>query len=126
MHPRRWLGISSAVDLQGRPWLTPTTHPAALVGTPDDGVVGEWLGMRVILDVGIPTNSGNGSQDYIILGHSQDWCLFEGPWQFQVATEQLAYQLSVALVAWRYAALAVKYPSSICLVGPFSAIGQGS
>ena len=85
MHPRRWLsGFGNAIDLQGRPLMLPSTHPAALVGTPDDGVVAEWLGMKVILDVNMPTHSGSGSQDYVILGHSADWLLFEGPWNFIV------------------------------------------
>lgn len=57
--------------------MLPSTHPAALVGTADDGVVAEWLGMRVILDVNVPTTSDSGSQDYVILGHSPDWLLCE-------------------------------------------------
>jgi hypothetical protein len=121
MHPRRWLsGFANAVDLQGRPLVLPSTHPAALMGTPDDGVVAEWLGMIVILDVNVPITSGSGSQDYVILGHSQDWLLYEGPLNFQVDKQQLAYSMSVNLIAWRYAALVVRYPSSICLVGPFN------
>ncbi len=122
MHPRRWLsGFANAVDLQGRPLALPSTHPAALVGTADDGVVAEWLGMRVILDVNVPTTSGSGSQDYVILGHSPDWLLYEGPWSLQVDKEQLTYSMSVNLIAWRYAGFIVRYPSSICLVGPFNA-----
>jgi HK97 family phage major capsid protein len=40
MHPRRWLsGFANGIDLQGRPLMLPSTHPAALMGTPDDGVV---------------------------------------------------------------------------------------
>jgi HK97 family phage major capsid protein len=129
MHPRRWLnGFANAVDLNGRPLVLPSTHPAALVGTADDGVAAEWLGMRVILDPNIPTTSGSGSQDYVILGHSSDWLLYEGPLNFQVAKEQLAYSMSVNLIAWRYATLVVRYPSSVCLVGPFNNPGttQGS
>ena len=122
MHPRRWLsGFANGIDLNGRPLALPSTHPAALIGTPDDGVVAEWLGMKVILDVNVPITSGSGSQDYVILGHSPDWLLYEGPLNFQVAKEQLAYQMSVNLIAWQYAALVVRYPSSICLVGPFNA-----
>jgi HK97 family phage major capsid protein len=121
-HPRRWLsGFANTVDLQGRPLMLPSTHPAALAGTPDDGVVAEWLGMKVVLDVNVPTTSGNGSQDYVILGHSQDWLLYEGELNYQVNRGTLAAQMSVVLVGWRYAALAVRYPASICLVGPFNA-----
>jgi hypothetical protein len=120
MHPRRWLsGFTNALDEQGRPLMLPSTHPAALVGTADDGVVAEWLGMRVVLDVNVPITSGSGSQDYVILGHSSDWLLYEGPLNFQVAKEQLAYSMSVNLIGWRYAAFVVRYPSSVCLVGPF-------
>jgi HK97 family phage major capsid protein len=121
MHPRRWLsGFATAIDLQGRPLLLPSTHPAALVGTADDGVVAEWLGARVVLDVNIPTTSGTGNQDYVIVGYSPDWLLYEGPLNFEVNKEPLAAQMSVALVSWRYAAFVARYPTSVCLVGPFS------
>jgi hypothetical protein len=128
MHPRRWLsGFANGVDMNGRPLMLPSTHPAALPGTPDDGVVAEWLGMKVILDVNVPTTSGSGEQDYVILGHSPDWLLYEGPLNFEVNKETLSRAMSVLLVAWRYAALIVRYPSSVCLVGPFDPpVGQGS
>ena len=114
-------GPAAAIDLQGRPLMLPSTHPAALVGTPDDAVVAEWLGMKVILDVNVPLTSGSGSQDYIILGHTPDWLLYESPLNFQVDKQQLAYQMSVNLIGWQYCAFQVRYPSSVCLVGPFSA-----
>jgi hypothetical protein len=65
--------------------------------------------MKVVLDVSVPTTSGSGSQDYIILGHSSDWLLYEGTLNFQVDKEQLASQMSVNLIAWRYAALAIRF-----------------
>jgi HK97 family phage major capsid protein len=122
MHPRRWLsGFANGVDLNGRPLALPSTHPAALVGTADDGVVAEWLGMRVVLDVNIPLTSGDGSQDYVILGHSPDWLLYESLPNFEAYQETLAAQMSVALIGWQYAALLVRFPTSVCLVGPFDA-----
>ena len=128
MHPRRWLtGFANGVDVNGRPLQLPSTHPAALMGTPDDGVVAEWLGMKVILDVNVPTNSGSGSQDYVILGHSPDWLLYEGPLNFQAFKETSAAQMSVEVIGFKYAAFVPRYASSICLVGPFSPpVGQGS
>jgi HK97 family phage major capsid protein len=121
MHPRRWLtGFANGVDVNGRPLMLPSTHPAALMGTPDDGVVAEWLGMRVILDVNVPTTSGSGNQDYVILGHSPDWLLYEGPLNFQAYKETSAAQMSVEVIGFKYAAFVPRYPSSICLVGPFS------
>lgn len=115
------LDVRECHRLNGRPMQLPTTNPAALGGTADDGVVAEWLGMKVILDVNVPITSGNGSQDYVILGHSPDCLLYEGPLNFQVFRETLANQMSVVLLGWQYAALAVRYPSSVCLVGPFNA-----
>jgi hypothetical protein len=56
----------------------------------------------------------------LIYPHQPDWLLYEGPLNFQVDKQQLAYQMSVNLIAWRYAALVVRYPSSVCLVGPFN------
>jgi Bifunctional DNA primase/polymerase, N-terminal len=104
------------------------THPAALLGTPDDGVVAEWLGMKVILDVNVPTTSGSGNQDYVILGHSPDWLLYEGPLNFQAFKETSAAQMSVEVIGFKYAAFIPRYASSICLVGPFDNPGttQGS
>ena len=121
MHPRRWLEFANAVDLQGRPLLLPSTKPSAMVGTPDDGCVGEWMGMRVYTDVNVPTTSGNGSQDFVILGHSPDWLLYQSPLNFQVDKEQLASSMSVNVIGWFYMAAVVRYASSVCLVGPFNA-----
>ena len=129
MHPRRWLtGFANGVDVNGRPLQLPSTHPAALLGTPDDGVVAEWLGMKVILDVNVPTTSGSGSQDYVILGHSPDWLLYEGPLNFQAFKETQAANMSVDVIGFKYAAFIPRYASSICLVGPFNNPGttQGS
>jgi HK97 family phage major capsid protein len=122
MHPRRWYGtFGNAIDVNGRPLQLPTTNPNALSGTPDDGVAAEWLGMKVVLDVNMPITSGNGSQDFVIVGYSRDWLLYESQLQFNVFRETLANQLGVILSGWQYAALAVRYPSSVCLVGPFNA-----
>jgi hypothetical protein len=51
--------------------------------------------MKVILDVNIPTNSGSGDQDYVILGHSQDWLLYESEPQFEVDKQTFATTMSV-------------------------------
>ena len=125
MHPRRYYStFAGALDLNGRPLQLPTTNPAALGGTADNGVIGEWLGMRLILDVNVPTTSGNGSEDYVILGHSPDWLLYESALHFNVYRGTLAASMSVIMVGWPYAALVVRYPSSVCLVGPFTAPGS--
>jgi len=122
MHPRRYYStLGNAIDLQGRPLQLPTTNAAALGGTADDGVIGEWLGMKVILDVNVPTTSGNGSQDYVILGHSPDWLLYESALRFNVYRGTLAASMSVEMVGFCYAAFVVRYPTSICTVGPFNA-----
>ncbi|MFZ0230544.1 MAG: phage major capsid protein, partial [Mycobacterium sp.] len=103
MHPRRWLtGFANGVDVNGRPLQLPSTHPAALVGTADDGVVAEWLGMKVILDVNVPTTSGSGNQDYVILGHSPDWLLYEGPLQFNAFKQTSAANMSVEVIGFKY------------------------
>ena len=121
MHPRRWLtGFANGVDVNGRPLQLPSTHPAALLGTADDGVVAEWLGMKVILDVTVPTTSGSGNQDYVILGHSPDWLLYEGPLQFNAFKQTSAANMSVEVIGFKYAAFVPRYASSVCLVGPFS------
>jgi hypothetical protein len=41
--------------------------------------------------------------------------------RFNLYRETLASQMSVVLLGSRYAALAVRYPTSVCLVGPFNA-----
>jgi hypothetical protein len=40
---------------------------------------------------------------------------------FEVYKETLANQMSVVLIGWQYAALVVRYPSSVCFLGPFNA-----
>jgi HK97 family phage major capsid protein len=117
MHPRRWLsGFANAIDQQGRPLMLPSTHPADW-SAPPMGLWPNGLALRVILDVNVPVTSGSGSQHYIVLGHSSDWILFAGPLNFQVDKEPLANQMSVSLIAWRYSALVVRYPSRLCLLG---------
>jgi hypothetical protein len=65
------------------------------------------------------TPTGDGSQDYVVVGHSSDWLLYESEPTFEAFRETLASQMSVTLMALSYAGLAVRFPSSVCLVGPF-------
>ena len=45
--------------------------------------------------------------------------LYESEPQFEVDKQTFATTMSVELIAWTYTTLAVRYPASVCLVGPF-------
>jgi HK97 family phage major capsid protein len=132
MHPRRWLaGFANAVTTNGLPVVLPDMSPGArLAAAADDAVnavVGSWHGVPIVLDPQVPIDAGSGEQDYILLLYAPDLLLYESIPTFETYRETLAGQMSVVLVARSYAALAVRYSSSVVLVGPFDEpIVQGS
>ena len=75
MHPRRWAFFAAAVG-SNSPILQIATNPegaAGQFGVPSyGGVVGNILGIPVVLDANVPTNLGTGTNEDIILGVSAD------------------------------------------------------
>jgi HK97 family phage major capsid protein len=120
MHPRRWLdGFANAVTTTGLPVILPDTSPGARLAAVADSVVATWHGVPIVLDPQVPTDAGSGEQDYILLLYTPDLLLYESIPAFEAHMETLAGQLSVLYVARSYAALAVRYSTSVVLVGPF-------
>jgi HK97 family phage major capsid protein len=82
LHPRRWSWFLAALDNSGRPLVLPNAqavNPLALVeAVGAENVVGNLLGLPVIIDASIPTNGGVGNnQDSVIVTRLDDAWLFE-------------------------------------------------
>lgn len=75
MHPRRWAFFAAAVG-SNSPILQIATNPegtAGQFGVPSyGGVVGNILGIPVVLDANVPVNLGSGTNEDVILGVSAD------------------------------------------------------
>lgn len=121
-HPRRWAWLMSKSDSQGRPILVPNDgNPTNAVGRFNgnaQGIAGTFLGLTVVLDPNIPTNTGAGSnQDPVFVFPSQDIVLMEGSPNLEALREPKADQLSVLLRFYRYAAwTAERYPAGIAVI----------
>jgi len=84
MHPNRWAAICSLTDAQKRPLVSIKAfqpQPAQAPPVTEVGsVVGEIMGIPVVLDGNLPTNLGAATnQDIIAVMHSQDIWFLEEP-----------------------------------------------
>jgi HK97 family phage major capsid protein len=122
MHPRRWAWFLGSLDTAGRPLIL----PGAANGTPFNalgqqggvagatGVVGNLMGLDVVLDPQIPTTLGGGTEDAIIVFRASDSILWEGAPHAEAFRETKADQLSVLLRFYRYAAFTTaRYAASV-------------
>jgi HK97 family phage major capsid protein len=125
MHPRRWAYLIAAVDASTRPLVTinPGQSPMNSLGTSlgvagANGVVGNIMGLDVIVDPQVPTNLGAGTnQDPIIVFRSSDSILWEGTPHAEAFRETKADQLSVLLRFYRYAAFTTaRYSKSVSVI----------
>lgn len=124
MHPRRWAFLLASVDGQNRPLVVPNASgPMNTYGTGGNagaGVVGQLLGIDVVVDANVPTNLGAGTnEDRIIVCYSPDLCLWEqtgSPMQLRFE-QTLGGQLTIKMVAFGYSAFtAGKYPSGVSVI----------
>jgi HK97 family phage major capsid protein len=79
MHPRRWAYLLAASDSTGRPLFNGNFN-AMGNGQNDvsDGAAGSLMGLRVIVDPNLPTNSGAGTnQDTVLVYDSSQIFLWE-------------------------------------------------
>lgn len=125
MHPRRWAYISGGLDSSNRPLAGVTVATSSNIialGNPGAyGVAaGEIAGVPVVVDAGIPTNLGAGTnEDAIIVANRADLVLME-----QAASPlMLRYEsvgsgtLTTRMVVYGYSAFtAGRYPGGICKV----------
>lgn len=124
MHPRRWAYLTAAVDSSGRPLIGinngATFNSLGTAGgvASANGVVGNIMGLDVIVDPQIPTNLGAGTnQDPIIVMRASDSILWEGAPHAEAFRETKADQLSVLLRFYRYAAFTTaRYAKSVSVV----------
>jgi HK97 family phage major capsid protein len=124
MHPRRWAFLLASVDSSNRPLVTPNAgnglNTMGNGGNTGAGVVGQIMGIDVLVDANIPTNLGSGTnEDRIIVCYSPDLCLWEqtgSPMQLRFE-QTLGGQLTIKLVAFGYSAFtAGKYPAGISVI----------
>ncbi len=122
MHPRRWAWFLAAVDGNSRPLILPSSSNGSgfnALGASGGvagatGVVGNLMGLDVILDPQIPVTLGAGTEDAIIVFRAADSILWEGAPHAESFREPLAAQLSVLLRFYRYAAFTTaRYAGSV-------------
>jgi HK97 family phage major capsid protein len=122
MHPSRWYWITSALDTQNRPLVTPeggggVNTIAVLDANAVEGVVGSIGGVPIVADANMTTGYGAGSnQDRILVGRLKDAFLFEGALRTRALVEVMSGTLLVRCQLYNYVALiadryAVSYAS---------------
>lgn len=125
MHPRRWAYISGGLDSSNRPLAgvtVATSRNIVALGNPGAyGVAaGEIAGVPVVVDAGIPTDLGAGSdEDRIIVANRQDLVLMEqGNSPLMLRYESVGSgTLTTRMVVYGYSAFtAGRYPGGICVI----------
>ena len=125
MHPRRWAYISGSLDSSNRPLAgvegATATNVVAL-GNPGayGQAAGTIAGIPVVVDAGIPTNLGAGTnEDNIIVACREDLLLWEGAGQpLMIRYDSVGSgTLTVRMVVFGYSAFtAGRYPAGICKI----------
>jgi len=125
MHPRRWAYISGSLDSSNRPLAgvsVATSTNVVAIGNPGAyGVAaGEIAGVPVVVDAGIPTNLGAGTnEDAIIVAVREDLLLWEAAGQpLMVRYDSVGSgTLTVRMVVFGYSAFtAGRYPAGVCKI----------
>lgn len=121
MAPSRWYWMVAQSDNSGRPLVVPHSNgPNNAITAAGDtnvaqGVVGDLLGIPVVIDPNVPQTTGAGSnQDVIILAKWDDLFLWEGQVRAQAFEQTYANQLSLFLRLYNYMSFqGARYPKSI-------------
>jgi HK97 family phage major capsid protein len=125
MHPRRWAYISGGLDSNNRPLAgvtVATSQNIVALGNPGAyGVAaGEIAGVPVVVDAGIPTNLGAGTdEDRVIVANRADLVLMEqGNSPLMLRYESVGSgTLTTRMVVYGYSAFtAGRYPGGICVI----------
>jgi HK97 family phage major capsid protein len=122
MHPRRWYWLASQLDSNNRPLVVPSgaglNQAAVLERVAAESVVGEILGLPVVLDPNITTTAGGGTEDRIYVYRAEDIYLWETPTpKLRVFEEVLSNTLQVRFQVYGYyAIIAGRYPKAISVV----------
>ncbi len=125
MHPRRWAYLLAGLDSSNRPLAGiqgDSGRNITAIGNPGayGQAAGEVAGIPVVVDAGIPTDLGAGSdEDAIIVANRQDLILME---QAQ-SPLMLRYEsvgsgtLTTRMVCFGYSAFAAgRYPGGVCKI----------
>lgn len=125
MHPRRWAYISGSLDSSNRPLAGvegATAQNVVALGNPGayGQASGTIAGIPVVVDAGIPTNLGAGTnEDNIIVACREDLLLWEAAGQpLMVRYDSVGSgTLTVRMVVFGYSAFtAGRYPAGICKI----------
>lgn len=108
MHPLRWAWILSAKDTQERPLIVPSGQPGFnAMGLYDrvaaENVVGNMLGLPVVVDASLPTNEGSGTNQDSIYVYKRDHIFwYEQVPVLRVFEEVLSNTLQVRFQLYTY------------------------
>jgi len=107
MAPRRWAWITSALDTTQRPVVPPeagVNAAARFDRVAAENVVGEIMGLPVIVDHSLPTTDGAGTnEDVILVSRVSDLVLLEAQPRVRVLSEILSDTLQVRIQLFSYA-----------------------
>lgn len=114
MHPRRAAWLASNLSSTFPLFQQGSLYQAS--GTQDNGFIGTFAGLNVILDANIATNLGAGTnEDRIYILYSADLLLWEDAVRFETFTETLSAEATVRFRLFAYSAFASgRQPNSIC------------
>jgi HK97 family phage major capsid protein len=129
MHPRRWYWFVGQVDASNRPLVLPhSLGTMNALGSADNinntqGVVGEMLGLPVVVDPNIPTNLADAKAapttvaDAVIVGKFKDAWLWEGNLKAEAFQQTFAQNLSLYLRLYNYVSFQpARFPASFGVV----------
>lgn len=122
MHPRRWASLLAAVDSSNRPLVVPSGsnfNPMGTAGAPVvEGAVGYMIGLPVVVDANVPTNTGTGTnQDPVIVAKFDDLWLWEGRIRAEIFPQTYAQNASLYARLYNYVAFQPgRYAQSIAII----------
>lgn len=124
MHPRRWGSLLASLDSSNRPLIqtaTPSFNAMGSGGNVGAGVVGQILGVDVVLDANIPTNLGTGTnEDRIIVMKKEDSLVFEQAGSPLGLRFEQTYgnTLTVDAVVYGYSAMVIgsRFPAGVSVI----------
>lgn len=133
MHPRRWYWFLTATDNNGRPLVLPKSlgqynalgDASAMNNT--QGVVGEMLGLPVVVDPNIPITLPDANStpandaDVIVVAKFDDLWLWESVTRAEAFEQTYAQNLSLFLRLYGYQSFQpARYPQSVGLITKLS------
>ena len=118
---RLWAWVASQLDASNRPLVVPAgagpNNAFGSTGAPRNGELGSMGVVPFFGTTSTPINLGAGTNETrIILGRWADSYLYEGEMRTRVLPDVLSGNLTVRLQAYKYAAVAHRFPASYCVI----------